>query len=650
MQQPTHEATGRGAVTRRLPIGAEVVPGGVHLRVWAPKRRKVEALVERKGGEPEAVLLEPEAEGYHAGLLPGAGDGTRYRLRLDGDRVSPDPASRWQPEGPHGPSQVVDPSRFRWTDAAWEGVTLDGQVIYELHIGTFTTEGTWAAAQKELPRLKALGVTLLEVMPVAEFPGKFGWGYDGVDLFAPTRLYGEPDDLRRFIDAAHGLGIGVILDVVYNHLGPDGNYLAELAPYFSDKSNEWGAALDLSARQVRELIVGNAAYWIDELRFDGLRLDATQCIIDTSEEHVIVELTRAARAAAGERSIVLIAENEPQHARLARPVSQGGLGLDAIWNDDFHHSAFVALTGRAEAYMSEFKGSPQELISAAKWGTLFQGQRYAWQKQPRGTPAFDLAPAAFVAYLENHDQVANSSLGMRRHQLTSPGRWRAMTALLLLAPHTPMLFQGQEFSASAPFLFFADHEPDLAQKVRTGRADFLKQFPSLAGPEVKAVLANPDDPATFQHCKLDPRERDGNTGPVALHTDLLRLRRETPALAAQRRRGVDGAVLAPEAFVLRFFAPDEDDDGVPDGGDRLLVVNLGVSLARPGVPEPLLSAPEGQRWRRVWSSEEPGYGGAGAPIHDPTQGWLLHGQAAELFAPEPDPEAAGYTTRHEGQP
>jgi maltooligosyltrehalose trehalohydrolase len=293
---------------------------------------------------------------------------------------------------------------------------------------------------------------------VAEFAGRFGWGFDGVDLYPPTRLYGAPDDMRAFVDAAHRIGLGVILDVVYNHLGPSGNYLPQFSErYFSDKyGTEWGEPFNYDGEDsapVREFIVANAGYWIAEFHLDGLRLDATQSMHDASPEHVLAAIGREARRAAGPRSIVLVAENEPQETRLVRPPEEGGYGLDALWNDDFHHSAMVALTGRSEAYYSDTRGEPQELISAVKYGYLFQGQHYDWQRDRRGTPAWGLAPTAFVTFLQNHDQVANSAHGLRGHELTSPGRWRAMTALLLLSPGTPMLFQGQEFSASAPFLF-----------------------------------------------------------------------------------------------------------------------------------------------------------------------------------------------------
>ena len=487
---------------------------------------------------------------YFSGYIDAERAGTRYRFRLDGSQLYPDPASRFQPDGPHGPSQVIDPNAFSWTDGNWKGCDPEGQIIYEMHIGTFTPDGTWQAAMRELPNLADLGVTVLEVMPVADFPGRFGWGYDGVNLFAPTRLYGRPDDFRRFVDRAHSLGMGVILDVVYNHIGPDGNYLKQFAPaYFTDRhKNDWGEAINFDgpdAEPVREYFVANAGYWIDEFHLDGLRLDATQQIFDSSPENILAAIGKRVRQAARGRSSIVVAENEHQHANLVRPMSQGGYGLDMLWNDDYHHSAMSALSARSEAYYTDYPGTPQEFISAAKWGYLFQGQRYRWQKQPRGTPTMGLNPATFVNFLQNHDQVANSADGKRCHALTLPGKFRALTALTILMPGTPMLFQGEEFAASSVFLYFADHNPDLAPLVRRGRAEFLSQFKTLAQPAIQERLSHPEDPGTFERCKLDLSERERHADVYALHRDLIHLRREDPVLRA----------LAEVPMMVQFWLP-----------------------------------------------------------------------------------------------
>jgi maltooligosyltrehalose trehalohydrolase len=620
------ETPASAPVRRKYPIGAEYLGDGrTHFRVWAPASREV--LVVSDG---RSVALAAEGDGYFSGAA-ALGPGSRYQFQLaDGDRLYPDPASRFQPDGPHGASEVIDPAAFAWSDVGWPGAQLEGQIVYEMHAGTFTREGTWTAAARELPELARLGITMVEIMPVADFDGRFGWGYDGVDLFAPTRLYGRPDDLRDFVDRAHAAGIAVLLDVVYNHLGPSGNYLRAFSPaYFTDKyENEWGDAINFDgagSAAVRELFQSNAEYWIDEFHFDGLRFDATQQIFDDSSEHILQAIARTARAAAGARSIVLVAENEPQETRLVRPIEQGGYGLDALWNDDFHHSAIVGVTGRGEAYYSDTCGNPQEFVSAAKYGYLFQGQHYAWQRQPRGTPSFGLSPAHFVVYLQNHDQVANSARGLRGHQLTSPARWRAITALTLLSPSTPMLFQGQEFSASAPFLYFADFESELAAAVRKGRAEFLTQFPSIVDVEARSTLDDPSSVSTFERCKLDFAERERHADAYRLHEDLLRLRRADPTFSKPRAQPVDGAVLSAHAFMLRFFGGDD--------GDRVLIVNLGSDLNRPSIAEPLLAPPVDREWSVIWSSEDPRYGGTGMPDLWPKGCWHIPAESAVVLAP-----------------
>ncbi|HTK28139.1 MAG TPA: malto-oligosyltrehalose trehalohydrolase [Vicinamibacterales bacterium] len=620
---------------RRLPIGAEPLGAdATSVRVWAPAAARVDVVV--RGGATTALAAEPD--GYFSGTVP-MGPGALYEFALDGgERLYPDPASRFQPDGPHGPSEVVDPSTFSWTDGGWRGAALRGQVVYEMHVGTFTREGTWPAAARELPELARLGITIVEMMPIADFDGRFGWGYDGVDLFAPTRLYGRPDDLRRFVDLAHRAGIGVILDVVYNHLGPSGNYLRQFSPgYFSAKhDNEWGEALNFDgdgSGPVREFFISNAAYWIDEFHLDGLRLDATQQMFDDSAEHIIAAIARRTREAAGARSVVLVAENERQEVRLARPPSAGGYGLDALWNDDFHHSAMVALTGRREAYYTDTYGVAQEFVSAAKRGYLYQGQHYAWQRKARGTPSWGLDAPQFVAFLQNHDQVANSALGVRGHLQTSPGRWRAMTALLLLMPSTPMLFQGQEFAASAPFLYFADFDADLAAGVRLGRAEFLTQFPSISAFLATSSLDDPASVDTFERCKLDFAERLTHATTCRLHEDLLRLRRDDATIARQGDAGIDGAVLGRHAFVLRFFSPDHTDD-------RLLVVNFGGALHGPSFAEPLLAPAAEQAWSMLWASDDPRYGGPGMPNPWPLGEWHVPGECAFLLRPSARTDAA----------
>jgi maltooligosyltrehalose trehalohydrolase len=592
---------------RRRSVGAEIIGEGTSFRVWAPAHREVSVVID---GIDHS--LQAEDGGYFQGVVDGAEAGTRYRFRIDKDESTyPDPASRFQPDGPHSDSEVVDPSAYRWRDGDWRGIDKRNLVIYEMHIGTFTREGTWRAAIEQLSALRDIGINLLEIMPVHEFPGRFGWGYDGVDLWAPTRLYGRPDDFRAFVDAAHANGLGVILDVVYNHFGPDGCYLTKFSPdYFTKKYvNDWGESINFdgnNAAGVREFFAENAAYWIEEFHLDGLRLDATQSINDASDENVMTLIVRSAREAAGEKPIFIVGENEPQEVKLIDEY-----GLDALWNDDWHHTAMVAATGRREAYYTDYRGAPQEFVSMAQLGFLYQGQYYSWQKDRRGTPSAHLPPESLVCFLQNHDQVSNSARGERLQFLTDPGRFRALTALLLLGPNTPMLFQGQEFGASAPFLFFADHEPDLAAAVAKGRRESLEQFPSIKA--LHCDLAAPGDRATFDQCKLGHGEREAHPEVVALHRDLLRLRMEMNGR-------VRCAVIGAEVLALRY-------------DERLLIVNLGAEIRMDIVPEPLLAPPLDRRWELRWSSDSPAYGGAGIiPIE--TKGtWIIPAHAAIVMNP-----------------
>ena len=626
-----------GTASTRSGQGAFVLPsgGGVEFRVWAPERRTVEVIFENHGSVP----LTKDAEGYFSAVVSDACAGLRYRYQLDSETTLADPASRYQPDGINGPSEVIDVSSFPWTDSAWSGVPLAGQALYEMHVGTITREGTFAAAAKLLPDLKELGITVIEVMPIAEFAGTFGWGYDGVFPFAVYKEYGRPEDLASFVDAAHELGLAVILDVVYNHIGPIGNVLPSFSPYYFSKTKktDWGAAINFDGDHcgpVREYVRDNAAYWVRDFHFDGLRIDATQDIHDHSGKHIIPDFVEGARAAAANRTLIVIGENEPQQSFYVRPRSAGGYGLDGLWNDDFHHSAIVSLTGKSDAYYSDYKGRPQEFVSALKYGYLYQGQWYCWQKKNRGGPGLDLPNAVFVHFIQNHDQIANSATGARVHELTSPAKLRALTAVLLLGPATPMLFQGQEYASPTPFFYFADFSGDLAKSVRKGRRDFLRQWQSMKDPLLDDYLPDPCDPGTFERCKLDFSLRQQRRTWYDLHADLLRLRREDAVFSAQGRWGLDGAVLSPDSFVIRFFSEAHESD-------RLLVVNLGVETVMSPVPEPLLAAPRNSKWNVAWSSEHPKYGGNGVGPVITRAGWRFPGYAALVLAPAHIPEMSG---------
>ena len=620
-------------------MGAMPGSTGAAFRVWAPQAKRATVVLER-GALNREVELGAQPHGFFGAAVSDAAVGDRYRFRIDANPPWPDPASRFQPDGPHGASEIVDTRCFAWSDEDWPGVDARRAVLYEMHVGTFTAEGTWRAALRELPRLAQLGINVLEIMPIAEFPGEFGWGYDGVMLFAPYHRYGRPDDVCAFVAAAHRLGIGVILDVVYNHFGPDGNYLAAFTrDWLGQRPSEWGDAPNFdgpNCRAVREFYLANVAYWIGEFHFDGLRFDATQQIFDRSAEHILRALVRRAREAGGKRRTYIVAENQGQHARM---VQTDGIGCDALWNDDFHHAALVALSGRREAYYSDYRGSPQELISAWRHGFLYQGQRSAWIKQPHGTPAFALQPNMFVNYLENHDQVANSARGSRLSTCADPARVRALTALLLLSPQTPLIFQGQEYGSTRPFLYFADHKHELAAAVRHGRAQFLAQFPSLACDAVKRHLADPAAPGTFRASQLDASERANACGAqtLALFAGLLRLRRDDAVLSSAASLRREGAVLGAQAFALRWFGEHDD---------RLLLVNLGSDLLLETIAEPLLAPPSGRQWRTAWSSEDVRYGGHGGYEFDPACGLQLTAHSATLLAPQ----AARPTSTEDGAP
>jgi len=624
-------------------LGATYTPHGVHFRVWAPQANQLE-VVFRSG---RITPLIPQDNGYFIGVSSEIESQAHYKYRIDGCDLVPDPASSFQPEGPHGWSELIDHHSYRWNplEAGRNGPRLEGQVLYEIHVGTFTSEGTFRAAEVEFPRLRALGITLLEIMPIAEFPGRFGWGYDGVSLFAPFHHYGTPDDLRHMIETAHSCGLSVVLDVVYNHLGPDGNYLPDFSPYYSGGTTDWGEALNFDGEHsfpVREFFLQNAEQWIRDYHFDGLRLDATQSISDcgTHGEHILAAIARSARAAAGNRSILLFSECERQlnSQIFAAP---RGCGLDAMWNDDFHHSAFVRLTGRREAYHSDHLGLSQEFISAAKYGFLYQGQYYSWQKASRGTSFLHTDPRRAISFLENHDQVANTLLGTRPRIISSPGKYRAMVAYWLLSSGTPMFFMGQEYGSRQPFLYFADHESaELCEAVHKGRVEFLLQFESIRNiPNLNSLVPKPCEEETFLQCKLNPVERDDPEGVQLqrLFSDLLRLRREDPAISTQHLGSVDGAVLTEDCFVLRFFARGCNAEDI----DRLLLVNFGPRLELRHLPEPLLAPPSEVDWQSVWNSEQPEYGGTSA-IHPITEdGWHVSEECAILLIPGRYPSNGG---------
>jgi malto-oligosyltrehalose trehalohydrolase len=498
-----------------MPFGAALSDEGVRFRLWAPSARAVEIEVDGR-----LVPARPLGDGWYGHDTHEAGAGTRYRYRIDGELFIPDPASRFNPDDVHGASAVVDPRAFAWTDDAWRGRPWHEAVIYEIHVGTFSPEGTYRGVEARLDHLADLGVTAIELMPLADFPGRRNWGYDGVLPFAPDAGYGTPDDLKALVAAAHARNLMVLFDVVYNHFGPEGNYLHRIAqPFFTERhKTPWGAAIDFRTARVREFFIHNALYWIEEFHADGLRFDAVHAIFDDTKPDFLTELARRVREGPGrERAVHLVLENDRNEAWRLEP-----RGYDAQWNDDFHHVAHHLLTSEGTGYYADYTQRPLSLLGRC----LAEG--FAYQGEPsshrdgalRGEPSAHLAPDAFVTFLQNHDQVGNRALGERVHALASPGELRSMLAIFLLAPSIPLLFMGEEFGADAPFLFFADFEGDLAQAVRDGRrAEF-----SLADADVPDPCAE----STFARSRLDwsTLAQEPHAAWLRVYRALLAVRRE----------------------------------------------------------------------------------------------------------------------------
>lgn len=531
-----------------MPFGASLLDGGgVLFRYWAPGLARVELEREGAGG---ALPMLPYADGWHHLEVPEAAAGDRYRFKLPDGLCVPDPASRRNPDDVHGASEVVDPRGYHWQDSAWHGRPWHEAVIYELHIGTFTPEGTFAAATKRLAELADLGFTVIEVMPVADFPGRRGWGYDGVLLFAPDAAYGTPDELKAFVDAAHALGLMVLLDVVYNHFGPEGNYLHAGSPAFFNPAHQtpWGAAINYDgelARTVRDFFVHNALYWVEEFRFDGLRMDAVHAIRDDSDTDIVQEICTALRDGPGrERQVHVVLENDANGSHyLERNADNRPRCATAQWNDDLHHAAHVLVTGERDGYYADYADDAVASFGVAlAQGFVYQGQPSPFRNgEHRGEPSAHLPLAAFVSFLQTHDQVGNRAFGDRIAALADPALLRAAYACLLLSPHAPMLFMGEEYAASTPFLYFCDFGPELAAAVSEGRRAEFGGFAAFKDEAARARIPDPNAESTFVASKLRWDERtDGLHAELLAHVrDLLTLRRERlmPRLAAHRTGG-----------------------------------------------------------------------------------------------------------------
>lgn len=560
----THTTPEPDALTTRL--GAQPLPdgSGTRFRLWSTRAGTVQV---RVNGHLHPMTAQ--GGGMFEAVLP-VGPGARYQFLLDG-QATPDPYARFLPDGVHGEAEVIDLHAYAWRNTAWRGLPLSQCAFYEVHVGTFTPEGTYAAAARKLPYLKALGVTAVELMPVAAFPGERGWGYDGVALYAPFAPYGRPEDLMAFVDAAHGLGLGVFLDVVYNHFGPDGNYLGAYSPsYFTDRfQSAWGEGLDYAEVHMRRLITGNARMWLRDYRLDGLRLDATAAMPDDSPVHILQELARDVHRLGGTH--LLLAEDHRNHPELVTE-----FGLDGIWVDDFHHEVRVTLTGEAEGYYRGFQGGAAELARVIDRGWKYEGQFWnvVGEEHERGRPADPLEAPSFVYCIQNHDQVGNRALGDRlnQHPDVTPQAYRGASTLLLTLPMTPLLFQGQEWAAGTPFTFFSDHAGALGRAVSEGRRREFAYFSGFAGEGVP----DPQSPQTFESAKLDwaEPERGEHARTLGLYRTLLHLRREDPVLRQRSRRALTARADRDVLVVTTRTA----------AGERQLLWNLGREAAAVTAP------------------------------------------------------------------
>ena len=579
-----------------LPFGAEPTADGTRFRVWAPRASSVSLQLE--AASPETIPMEREPGGWFS-VSARAGPGMRYRYLLDGEAF-PDPGSRRQPEGVHGPSEIVDPSAYEWRDTGWRGRPWEETVVYELHLGTFSETGDFAGAIGHLDHIVELGATAVELMPIAEFPGHRDWGYDGVFLYAPSSQYGRPDDLKQLVEACHACGLAVFLDVVYNHFGPEGNYLPAIAPdFFTDRhQTPWGAAINFSgpgSRPVRDFFIDNALYWLDEFHFDGLRFDAVHAIFDESEPDIISELGQTIRRRITDREIHLILENDHNQARYLRRAGDRVAGFDAQWNDDLHHVLHVLATGDASGYYADYAVEPaRQLGRALAEGLAYQGEPSPFRGgKPRGEPSGELPATAFVGFLQNHDQVGNHPLGTRIAARAEEAALHAAIAIVLLSPQIPLLFMGEEWASKRPFAFFCDFEPGLCDAVREGRRREFAHFPDFQDEAARERIPDPTAPATFELSRLDWSEPgfEPHSSWLAHYRRLLsvRAREIVPRLARVPSFAGNYQVLGPKAVRVEWRLGD---------GARLgLLANFGDSPAFGNLPE----------GRSVYSSaEQPG--------------------------------------------
>jgi len=549
----------RGKGRWSLELGANLTYQGIRFRVWAPKVRSVSL---RVIGEPDDHPMISEPNGYFTTFLAHREAGSRYFYVLDGDRIRPDPVSRFQPEGVHGSSEVIDPGSFQWEDQGWKGIPTEELILYEIHTGAFTREGTFEAVLPLLNYLKfEIGVTAVELMPVAQFPGERNWGYDGTYLYAPQNSYGGPHGLKSLVNACHKVGLALILDVVYNHLGPEGNYLGDFGPYFTDRyRTPWGPAVNYDgpeSDEVRRFIISNALYWVTEFHIDGLRVDAIHGIFDFSARHILYDLREAVHQQAKRlgRQVAVIAESDLNDARVVDPPAKGGHGLNAQWNDDFHHCLHTLLTKERGGYYEDF-GEVDQMIKSFKEGFVYSGQYSSFRRRRHGNSSRHLPPGKFVVFSQNHDQVGNRAKGDRLDMLISFEAQKLAAAVVLLSPFLPLLFMGEEYGEEAPFQYFISHsDPELIEAVRKGRRDEFSAF------GWEGEIPDPQNVATFWRSKADHhlRSEGKNRSLLEFYGMLIKLRKELPSLSHSTRKGmeIDRVEESRILFIGRQYGDDE---------------------------------------------------------------------------------------------
>lgn len=605
-------------------LGARLQQDSTQFNIWAPELDSLQLVLEKANGSSQEYEMTKLDTGICSLLVEGVKAGDRYQYRVNGQGPFPDPVSYFQPEGVHGHSEIIDLTQFAWSDNDWQAPPLKSMSFYELHVGTFTEQGTYQGVIEKLPYLVDLGITAIELMPVGDFPGNHNWGYDGVAIYAPARCYGRPEELQQLVNEAHRHGLAVFLDVIYNHLGPDGNYTGVYSPYYvsSKRKTPWGDSLNFDddhSEHVRNFFIENALHWLHQYHFDGLRLDATHAIHDDGEQHFLAELTERVEREGPNREVLLIAEDHRNLANMMKSRSESGWGLHGVWADDFHHQNRRLLHGDDDGYFRDFRGTTADLATTIHQGWFFTGQYSVHLDEPRGTDPMELLPSQFVVCLQNHDQVGNRAMGERLHQQIDLAAWRAASAVFLCCPETPLLFMGQEWAADSPFLFFTDHNEELGPLVTQGRREEFKHFKIFADPEVREQIPDPQATSTFTKSRLNWEElgRESHAGTHRLYQALLQLRHSEPALQSDDRSIFHVQALSENALLL---------ERIGEGTERLTIV---CHYRGRGIVDLSESLPK-CNWEVILTTEDDAFTTAG---QRPTIEWIDSSAKIEFTGP-----------------